>query len=44
MKNLKKIFALVLAMAMVFALAACGGNTGDDDAEKMKVGFIFLHD
>ncbi len=44
MKNLKKIFALVLAMSMIFVLAACGGNGGDKDAEKMKVGFIFLHD
>ena len=28
---------------MVLALAACGGN-GDKDGEKMKVGFIYLHD
>ena len=26
MKKLTKIFALVLAMAMVFALASCGGG------------------
>ncbi len=44
MKNLKKVFALVLAMAMIFALAACGGNGGDKDEKKLKVGFIYLHD
>lgn len=32
MKKLSKIFALVLALAMVLALAACGGNGGNAPA------------
>ena len=38
---MKKIIALLLALVMVFALCACGKT---DDAAKLKVGFIFLHD
>ncbi len=38
---MKKILALILAMVMVFSLAACGGGA---DGDKLKVGFIFLHD
>lgn len=38
---MKKLLALLLAVAMVFSLAACGGG---ESAEKLKVGFIFLHD
>ena len=44
---MKKFTALLLAMLMVFALCACGGNNdsaNDNDAAEMKVGFIFLHD
>ncbi len=45
MKNLKKILAVVLALVMVATVfAACGGNDEPDQQEKMKVGFIFLHD
>ena len=38
---MKKILALILAVLLVFSLAACGGG---EKEEKMKVGFIFLHD
>ena len=30
MKNGKKLVALLLAMAMILSLAACGGNTNDN--------------
>ncbi len=38
---MKKLFALLLAALMIFSMAACGNNAGDDG---LKVGFIFLHD
>ncbi len=47
---MKKVLALALVLCMVLGLAACGGNTdgtssvAGDDAAKIKVGFIFLHD
>ena len=45
---MKKITALLLAMVMVFALCACGGDDnkteGGDADDALKVGFIFLHD
>ena len=37
---MKKLLALLLAVAMVFGLAACGGGESAD----FKVGFICLHD
>ena len=37
---MKKLLALLLAVAMVFGLAACGGGSSAD----FKVGFICLHD
>ena len=40
---MKKILAVLLAVAMIFALTACGAKT-DKDSGKLKVGFIFLHD
>lgn len=49
---MKKILSILLAVAMLFtcmfALAGCDNNSGDTDKdggkEKLKVGFIFLHD
>lgn len=49
---MKKTLALILAVLMLFACAACGGNTGDTNSatgstaakSDLKVGFIFLHD
>ena len=44
---MKKIIALLLALVMVFALAACGSSepaNKTDDTAKFKAGFIFLHD
>ncbi|MBE6955130.1 MAG: BMP family ABC transporter substrate-binding protein [Ruminococcaceae bacterium] len=45
---MKKIIALLLVLAMVFALAACGdGKTNEapkNETAKFKAGFIFLHD
>ncbi len=38
---MKMFLALLLAVAMLFSLAACGGG---ESADKLKVGFIFLHD
>ena len=43
---MKKITALILALVMVFALCACGGN-GDNEKKEtasLKVGLICLHD
>ncbi len=52
MKTFKKVLAILLALALVFGLAACGGNEANNDdpatdpvaGEKLKVGFIYLHD
>lgn len=43
---MKKILAILMAIAMVFSFAACGTKKdgGDDTEKKLKVGFIFLHD
>ncbi|MBQ7491264.1 MAG: BMP family ABC transporter substrate-binding protein [Clostridia bacterium] len=40
---MKKAIALILALVMCFALAACGSENKSNDPS-MKVGFIFLHD
>lgn len=52
MKKLRKALAILLSLVLVFGLAACGGNTEKPDtqndtptdSEKLKVGFIYLHD
>ncbi len=46
---MKKLLALLLALAMIFSLAACGSSddkdaSGDSAAKDIKVGFICLHD
>ena len=50
---MKKILAVLLAIAMVLSFAACAKTTGDEtstgadtstDLKEVKVGFIFLHD
>ena len=41
---MKKILALLLSVLMLFSLVACGGGNGDEPADDLKVGFIFLHD
>ncbi|MBE6827435.1 MAG: BMP family ABC transporter substrate-binding protein [Ruminococcaceae bacterium] len=43
MKKFLKVMAVVLVIAMIGAFAACGNN-GGENASKVKVGFIFLHD
>ena len=40
---MKKILAMLLAAIMLLSLVACS-TAGDNEEEKMKVGFIFLHD
>ena len=40
---MKKILATLLAVIMLLSLVACS-TAGDDNEEKLKVGFIFLHD
>ncbi len=46
---MKKLLALVLALALVFSFAACGCESDPTDATgaadgDIKIGFIFLHD
>ena len=42
---MKKILAILMAIAMAFSFAACGTKKDSNDTEKkLKVGFIFLHD
>ncbi len=43
---MKRLVSLVLALVMLFCLAACGKTDKDNKTtdEKMKVGFICLHD
>lgn len=48
MKNLKKVLAVVMVIALIATFfAACGKDSGKEPApgeKKLKVGFIFLHD
>ena len=41
---MKKFLAMILALAMVFALCACGSSAEKSASSDLKVGFIFLHD
>jgi len=41
---MKKLLAILLAVAMLFSFAACGGEETADEKSDLKVGFIFLHD
>ncbi|MBR2615731.1 MAG: BMP family ABC transporter substrate-binding protein, partial [Clostridia bacterium] len=43
---MKKLLAALLAVVMLFSLAACGAeeNKTGEAASDLKVGFIFLHD
>ncbi len=44
---MKKLIALILAVAMLFCFAGCGTKDTNSDADAksdLKVGFIFLHD
>ena len=37
MANFKRVFAPILALAMVLSLAACGGDTGNSGAANAAV-------
>ena len=39
---MKKLLAVLLSLAMIFALAACGAK--NEPLDDFKIGFIFLHD
>ena len=41
---MKKFAALLLALVMVLGLTACGGDSKQAGSNKIKAGFIFLHD
>ncbi len=42
---MKKLLVMLLAVCMVFTVfTACGGNEEPEAGDKLKVGFIFLHD
>ncbi len=44
MKKLRKVLAILLALGLVLGFAACGDTVDEKPEEKLKVGFIFLHD
>ena len=37
-ENMKKVIAALLALVMVFGLAACGGGGEEENADAVKVG------
>ncbi len=42
---MKKLLVMLLAVCMVFSVfTACSGNETPEEGDKLKVGFIFLHD
>lgn len=41
---MKKLLALLLVAIMLFSVVACSEQKDDENADTMKVGFIFLHD
>ena len=41
---MKKLLSLLLSATMMFSLASCGNKVEKNDADDIKVGFIFLHD
>lgn len=44
MKKLRKVLAILLALGLVLGFTACGDTADEKPDEKLKVGFIFLHD
>ncbi|MBR3780853.1 MAG: BMP family ABC transporter substrate-binding protein [Clostridia bacterium] len=44
MKKFRKVLAILLALGLVLGFAACGDTVDEKPEEKLKVGFIFLHD
>ncbi len=44
MKRLKKVAAILLSCTMLFALVGCGEESTNKEGEKIKAGFICLHD
>lgn len=40
MKNMKKLWAALLALAMTFSLAACGGTSDEESTETLIVTWL----
>ena len=41
---MKKILALLLAVALIFSVAACGQKPAEEPKDDFKIGLICLHD